>query len=465
MNLLVFATEFMASSGATAEQFLDICQKWLIGGPRYPWNVDDFNKLISVNEVMEVQRDAYEISYALVDGGSRIAALQHRYTENNYNWVTELVGGETNGSLLVSIRVHCTALITGLEIPWARKPYIIRLIIQQLGGGQDGSFTIGENPHFLKENEMEIAIACLSGRMGNRLPVVYVSSKIDGSLPLDVYTLSKWLSGMAHVVVEPSREFSYRLMPRVDCGTVYGGAIGLYWPDGTAFEKTFVGARGPESTARYLESRVQDALCQSQPTDLSTWMAVRALLASKRVRTLKESGTRDVDEWIDAFEEENNLLRDQLAEANSQIAMLSSHARASTTSIQDGGLILSGREQDLFPGERLEIVQSALKEALSKTGEESRSHHVLSDLIPKESIDMRGSLSTSVRSALQNKTSIGSKEINELKGLGFEISEEGKHYKAVFRGDPRYSFSIHKTASDHRAPANLISTINRTLFK
>ena len=52
-----------------------------------------------------------------------------------------------------------------------------------------------------------------------------------------------------------------------------------------------------------------------------------------------------------------------------------------------------------------------------------------------------------------------------LEDLGFSITEDGRHYKAVFQGDGRYSFTIAKTSSDHRAGRNLASQINRTLFK
>jgi hypothetical protein len=51
-----------------------------------------------------------------------------------------------------------------------------------------------------------------------------------------------------------------------------------------------------------------------------------------------------------------------------------------------------------------------------------------------------------------------------LAKLGFDISEDGKHYKAVFQGDGRYTFSISKTSSDHRAGKNTASDINKKLF-
>ena len=51
-----------------------------------------------------------------------------------------------------------------------------------------------------------------------------------------------------------------------------------------------------------------------------------------------------------------------------------------------------------------------------------------------------------------------------LTRLGFDLSEDGKHYKAVFHGDPRYMFTLPKTSSDHRAGLNIFSDIKNKLF-
>ncbi|MCS4505890.1 hypothetical protein NYO91_17555 [Arhodomonas aquaeolei] len=392
--------------------------------------------------------------------------MQHRYRdENQLEWVTELVGHEMPDGLLTSVRVHCTSMVTGVEVPWARKPYIIRQLIEKLGGGLDGGLSVDEVPYYLSEDEIDLAAAAITGHLGNRLPVVYVSLGPDNKLHLNVRTLAKWLSGMAHVLVEPSRDFSFRLMHKVDRSNAYGGAIGLYWPDGAAFDRTFVGARGPKATARFLAMRVQTALCQSQPTDLSTWMAVRALVARERFAALRSSGTEDIDDWVEAFDEERQSLEGQLAEAKSQIASLSAQLRGAYHSGESGDLLSAGTEQDLFPGERAEVVQDALRHALSNAGEDTRTAHILSDLVSSDEAQVRGSLAEAVRAALQDKMNIGAREISEIRGLGFSVTDEGKHYKAVFRDDPRYTFTLHKTASDHRAPKNLVSQINRKLFK
>lgn len=50
-------------------------------------------------------------------------------------------------------------------------------------------------------------------------------------------------------------------------------------------------------------------------------------------------------------------------------------------------------------------------------------------------------------------------------GKKLSVDEAGKHWKAVYQEDDRYTFTISKTSSDHRAGKNLASTILKKLFK
>ena len=53
---------------------------------------------------------------------------------------------------------------------------------------------------------------------------------------------------------------------------------------------------------------------------------------------------------------------------------------------------------------------------------------------------------------------------NELIGMGFTITEEGKHYRLTYYGDGRYKATFAKTASDHREGKNMAAGIIRTML-
>jgi hypothetical protein len=52
----------------------------------------------------------------------------------------------------------------------------------------------------------------------------------------------------------------------------------------------------------------------------------------------------------------------------------------------------------------------------------------------------------------------------ELYDLGFKITEDGKHYKLTYRGDPRYTVILGKTPSDNRSGSNTAAKINKKVF-
>lgn len=52
----------------------------------------------------------------------------------------------------------------------------------------------------------------------------------------------------------------------------------------------------------------------------------------------------------------------------------------------------------------------------------------------------------------------------ELEKLGFDITEEGKHYKLFYYGDHRYFFTLAKTPSDWRAGKNNFSQMTKVLY-
>ena len=51
-----------------------------------------------------------------------------------------------------------------------------------------------------------------------------------------------------------------------------------------------------------------------------------------------------------------------------------------------------------------------------------------------------------------------------LESIGFNISEDGKHYRLTYYGDARYHTTLSKTASDHREGNNIAHQIMRDML-
>lgn len=52
----------------------------------------------------------------------------------------------------------------------------------------------------------------------------------------------------------------------------------------------------------------------------------------------------------------------------------------------------------------------------------------------------------------------------QLLELGFEVTEEGKHYRLTYYGDGRYKTTIAKTGSDWREGKNIASVIIKNMM-
>ena len=69
-----------------------------------------------------------------------------------------------------------------------------------------------------------------------------------------------------------------------------------------------------------------------------------------------------------------------------------------------------------------------------------------------------------IKNAIGNNNDLSRSQKRALFDYGFEVID-GDHYKLIYKGDPRYSFTLAKTSSDYRSKENLLSEIKNVLFK
>ncbi len=97
--------------------------------------------------------------------------------------------------------------------------------------------------------------------------------------------------------------------------------------------------------------------------------------------------------------------------------------------------------------------------------ENSRRQHVLVDLLASNQPSRNGAkLEDEIKSLFKTYRDMDAPTRSALLRLGFDISEDGKHYKVIFQGDGRYTFTLPKTSSDHRAGKNIASDITNALL-
>ncbi|WP_435628577.1 hypothetical protein [Candidatus Ferrigenium straubiae] len=464
-----FATEFPIGSSRSAIDFLHAIREWILGSRHTTFTEADLKNISNSDEW--TARKPNESIESLIASASNTESAAVRYTkvDGNLEWVTSIAFSKQSTDSWVGIRISCESLHPSTRLPLPKKPVVVRTLIKCLGGGLDGEIQVADTPLILGNDDIEFAGRCISGKANYRLPLVYVSSTYKQGHIVDVNKLASALSGMAHVMVEPNRAFSIRLMSEVDSQNVYGGTIGIYWPDGGGRRSFFLG-RGYESSDE-IESavieEVRNALSNRRPLSRCTWSAVREALSRRSYNLLKEQGSTEIDKYIAAFGGELTAKEAELDDAEKEIHRLEAEIRKyqALNPMQAGLSLRTGKERDLYPGELISIVHDALSDAAGRVPDDSRRKHVLTSIAEANPpVGENISLKERLKALLRDYKTMDAKCRGALEDMGFEVSEDGKHIKVVFEGDDRYTFTLSKSGSDYRGGLNAASDISRLLF-
>jgi hypothetical protein len=281
--------------------------------------------------------------------------------------------------------------------------------------------------------------------------------------------LAQYVSGMAHVVVEPTREFSYQLKLLTDSRNAFGGTVAVYWPESDARKSYFIDETKPNPRSIQVEiaKDIRLALANRRLRSTCTWAHLRETISRKKYELLRSQGSTALEEYVAAFDAEQAAKDGKLFEAEQEISRLRAEIRRleSATQTSAAGVITLGKEQDLYAYEIRDVVVSALQEAFRSARENSRRQHVLQDLLAVNSSSGYGeTLGGEIKSLFKTYRDMDTRTRTALERLGFVISDDGKHHKMVFQGDGRYTFILPKTSSDHRAGKNIASDINSALL-
>lgn len=469
--MLVWATEFPVAQNASVDEFWKILRVWLDGSPHSPLKSADLEAIPTSTSITEIDKQGHRVRMALVQNEvSELAGLQYEWIEDHQRqWLTEVVFRRSSSEIRCAVRVYCDLLSLGPRLPESKKPYVVKLLIRKLGSGRDGPFEVQDKAHRLEEADVHVASKLILGELNFRLPVVYLSATTAGSTSVDPDDLARWLSGSAHVLVEPSRHFSFALARSVQRRNPYMGAIGVFWPglggSHRRFLPTHYESRG--ELHQDLVVCVYDALTETRPSPDLTWSSINEGVARARLEDLRSRGSQDLSDYVIAFDQEQEALRTKLADAEREIRRLEvEKLRLESAANAGGGIISEGQEQELYPGEVKDTILAALADARSRLGEDSRRRHLVEDLLAyNEPTGTADEVAEALKNALSGMKKFGTSERRALENLGFVIEEGGKHAKARFFDDPRYEFTIAKTGSDHRGGTNMALQMIRTLLK
>lgn len=466
-----FAAEFPVNPDRTVHDVARLACRWITGSPHSAFAKDALEDKLPTNGEATLSAGSESVSLAhanTLDG--EIGGLRYERAEDSLAWTTSIVSLKTAGKHFLRMEVVCEALTTMARLPPPKKPYFIKQALAELGGGDDGEVPVADRPILLSPGEENIAASLILGTARNSLPIVYVSAGADDEHLLDPAELARFVGGLAHVIVEPSRAFSYRLKRLTKSRNAFGGTVGVYWPNSDRKNSYFTEdrERAGKALAIQIAKDIRVALSNRRQRSNCTWTHLKEAVAKGRYEQLKAEGSTELAQYVSAFDDDIALKQQGIEEREQEIARLTVENRrlSSLEQAAEGGLINLGDEHDLFEGEVRDIIISALKEASERVAQPgSRRAHVLKDLLASN--EPRGHaavMSEEIKALLRDYRSMDARTKTALTRLGFDLSEDGKHWKAVYQGDSRYTFTFPKTGGDHRGGLNMVRDITNALF-
>lgn len=468
--MLSFATELPIDSSRDIADFLRTVETWILGSPHTQLAAGDLAGLANTAE-SHVQRGMETID-TISFAATEEQAVGVRYTKDDHDlqWTTTAVFSRRPVDSWVGIKVSCESNHPAFRLPVAKKPVLVRTLLEAMGGVPDGLLCVDGRARRLNNTEIDIAARLITGRSDCRLPIVYVSAGFQDRHVVDSDRLALDLAGMAHVVVEPNRPFSLRLKIAVDSENVYGGTVGIYWPEGGGRRSFFLG-RGYESgdeIARAIFDEVRTALTNRRSLDRCTWAHVQENASRHAIQGLRASGSQEVEKYVETFDKELAAKSQRLDDANLEILRLQKELQIYQARLKaDSGFLLQrGGEQDLYPNEIHAIARQAIADAITRVPHDSRRKHVLDAVLDAtpEPEDIAASMREKLKQLLRGFRVLDAGIKRGLAEMGFSIAEEGRHYKLTFQDDDRYTFTLPKSGSDHRGGLNAASDIGRLLF-
>lgn len=467
--MLTFKTQFPINNDKNIDDVIEAGRVWLAKSPHSSLaksmpeklDFDDEKMLSSINE---------SIQFSILKNDYTLGAFRHENLDSNgVRWVTEVSCSKEKDNFWISVQLSVDSELPVERVEQGKRPHILKVIMRDIGGGVDGKLRVLDAPHYLDEGDINLAANLITGNAGCGMPIIYVSANNENKPHIDPIQLSQWLSGMAHIVVEPTRSFSFDLMDEVYNENAYGGAVAIYWPDGIG--KWLFLPNGMYSDPRDMQSaiakKIRSSLLSQRTKNECRWGFVQEQKSREKLKALMASGSKEVDDYIKLFDLEIKSKNNEIQTLESEVNRLKYSKKTINESSSDikSSIVINSSACDIYQTERVGIILEALELYKESCDTHCRKQLIISDILDLNNYsDEKEALLKELKEILRNYTSMNSNIKKSFEKMGFDVAEDGKHYKLIFRNETRLPFILSKTGSDHRGGLNSFSDLRKLLF-
>lgn len=303
------------------------------------------------------------------------------------------------------------------------------------------------------------------------LPVVYVSATGRSTWALNQTEIEKLaydLGGIAHVVVEPDRAFSFSLREQTDARNAYGGTLALSAPGQGIVRRYYIGWQIQDAIELAATIREAAASLRSQmPSFGWDWtelqeQALRAQRSSEKSRlTAAESEQLYLEEIDNLQDRVRQLEQNLVARLADSVGIDEGEFSADNLIRRIGPEIYSGEVSD-----RLHFAARTTLAVADQIGLGTRFKVILQRVLDRLPVSPAlAELSQDLARATKDPKCVASELTSLLARHGYSEKSDNKHIRMeaddLFEGLD--AITIPKTPSDHRGLTNLRKQIERTL--
>ena len=474
--MLPFATEFPVTAKVDRDNFVGEVSIWLRGIDSSTVLHDGEGESLDSESTLlrSPAGEELRLREIITEGSLKSIGFRHDLPDSEGRlWRTEAVlrhSADDINQSLIRLRTQCIAQRTDARLLTPRKPYLIKAWLKSGWGGKDGLLDVTDKATWLKDDDLGLADACsvTLGSASRFLPVVYVSAADAGGWILSQRAIDKLaydLGGMAHVVVEPNRMFSFRLRDETDGANAYGGAIGLALPRRGIIRRFYHGWQIRSNGNLMGTIHAMTLNLRSQMPALG-WGWTDLQEQALRMQRMQNRNRLSAEEVEDIYSEEIETLKDRIKDLENE---LNERSLAEINKSSEGNFsaddLTCRLGPEVWPGEISDRLRLAAQTALlsaDHTGLDSRSRVMLErflDQIPPSRAlnELREELNRASRRDASALEAI-------LLRHGYHEKSRGKHIS--FEADDEYeglaTITSSLTPSDHRASRNFQKRIERS---
>jgi len=391
-------------------------------------------------------------------------------------WRTECVlrrSAAEGGQDLVRLRTQCIATVPGARLETPRKPYLIKALLKSGWGGKDKQFSVTDQPVWLESSDdgLASAVSVTLGEATKWLPNVYVSATGESSWLLtrpEIEKLAYDLGGVAHVVVEPDRAFSFDLRDETDGRNAYGGTVGLSVPGQGIVRRYYLGwqIQDTRELAVAIKSGAM-ALRSQMPSFGWDWTELQE--QALRAQREREKDSLTEEEWNQLHKDEIDNLQEKVRELERQLSARPTASLGTDEAEFSTDNLVQRIGPEVYSGEISDRLRVAAKSTLSvadQIGLDKRSAVILQRVIERLPVSPAlAELKQDLARATKDPRRVASELTSLLARYGYRKKSDNKHIR--LEADKAYdgldAITIPKTPSENRGLKNLRKQIEGTL--